>query len=196
MASSTATCDTCSAWQLRLNGRELDRLSAETLEYDEAMFFLVEPTGTIYRNPAMSLIRRREVADGMREHLELTNHGLHQVDVEITLLFDADFADLFEVKDELTKTGQLYRQREHNGVTLGYMRGDFRRETYIHARDAYFTEQSLTFRVSLQPHETWSQTVYVTVGTARDDPMPQRVHRPDMPASLEELDRRSAQSGH
>jgi hypothetical protein len=24
----------------------------------------------------MSLIRRREVADGMREHLELTNHGL------------------------------------------------------------------------------------------------------------------------
>ncbi len=84
----------------------------------------------------MSLIRRREVADGMREHLELTNHGLKSVDVEITLLFDADFADLFEVKDDLTKTGQLYRQREHNGVTLGYVRGDFRRETYIHARDA------------------------------------------------------------
>ncbi len=108
-----------SRWQLRLNGRELDALSAETLEYDEAVFYLVEPTGTIYRNPAMSLIRRREVADGMREHLELTNHGLKRVDVEITLLFDADFADLFEVKDDLTKTGQLYRQREHNGVTLG-----------------------------------------------------------------------------
>ncbi len=175
-----------SRWQLRLNGRELDALAAESLEYDEAVFYLVEPTGTIYRNPAMSLTRRREVADGLREHLELTNHGLHQVDVEITLLFDADFADLFEVKDDLTKTGQLYRQREHNGVTLGYVRGDFRRETYIHARDAYFTEQSLTFRVSLEPRESWSQTVYVTVGTARDDPQPQRVHRPDMPASLEE----------
>ncbi len=175
-----------SRWQLRLNGRELDVLSAETLEYDEAVFFLIEPTGTIYRNPAMSLIRRRQVADGMREHLELHNHGLDQVDVEISLLFDADFADLFEVKDDLSKTGQLYRQCEHHGVTLGYVRDDFRRETYIHARDAYFTEQSLTFRVSLSPRESWSATVVVTVGTARDDPLPQQMHRPEMPMSLED----------
>src|SRR5262245_50764952 len=154
-----------SRWQLRLNGRELDVLSAETLEYDEAVFFLVEPTGTIYRNPALSLIRRRQVGDGMREHLELHNHGLLPLDVEVTLLFEADFADLFEVKDELTKTGELYRQREHHGVTLGYHREDFRRETYIHARDAYFTEESLTFRVSLPPHGEWTGTVVVTVGT-------------------------------
>jgi glycogen debranching enzyme len=175
-----------SRWQLRLNGRELDALSAETLEYDEAVFYLVEPTGTVYRNPAMSLTRRREVGDGMREHLDLTNHGLHRVDVEVTLLFDADFADLFEVKDDLSKTGELYRHREHHGVTLGYHRGDFRRETYIHARDAFFTEQSVTFRVSLAPRESWSETVYVTVGTARDDPQPQRIHRPEMPKTLED----------
>jgi glycogen debranching enzyme len=174
-----------SRWQLRLNGRPLSVLSAETLEYDEAVFFLVEPTGTIYRNPAMSLIRKRQVADGMREHLELHNHGLHPVDVEISLLFDADFADLFEVKDDLSKTGELYRQREHHGVTLGYVRDDFRRETYIHARDAYFTVESLTFRVSLAPREIWSATVVVTVGTARDDPLPQQVHRPEMPVTLE-----------
>ena len=142
-----------SCWQLRLNGRELSVLSAETLEYDEAVFFLVEPTGTIYRNPAMSLIRRRQVADGLREHLELHNHGRADLDVEISLLFDADFADLLEVKDDLTKTGELYRHREHHGVTLGYLREDFRRETYIHARDAFFTDESLTFRVSVAPNE-------------------------------------------
>jgi glycogen debranching enzyme len=174
-----------SRWQLRLNGRQLSNLSAETLEYDEAVFFLVEPTGTIYRNPAMSLIRRREVADGMREHLELHNHGLDTVEVEISILFDADFADVFEVKDELSKSGQLYRQREDDGVTLGYLREEFRRETYIHARDAFFTEESLTFRVSLQPHQSWSATIFVTVGTARSEPMPQRMHRPEMPVSLE-----------
>jgi len=175
-----------SRWQLRLNGREPDVLSAETLEYDEAVFFLAEPTGTIYRNPAVSLIRRRQVADGMREHIELHNHGLHAVDVEVSVLFDADFADLFEVKDELAKTGELYRQREHHGLMLGYHREDFRRETYIHARDAFFTEESLTFRVSLEPRESWSATVVVTVGTARDDPLPQRMHRPEMPVSLEQ----------
>jgi glycogen debranching enzyme len=181
-----------SRWQLRLNGRELDSLSAETLEYDEAVFFLVEPTGTIYRNPAVSLVRRREVADGMREHLELHNHSQRRLDVEISILFDADFADLFEVKDDLAKTGPLYRQREHSGATLGYhrtgtpSRDDFRRETYIHAREAFFTEESLTFRISLEPREVWSSTIVVTVGTARDEPQPQRIHRPEMPNSLED----------
>jgi glycogen debranching enzyme len=186
-----------SRWELRLNGRELEALAAESLEYDEAVFYLVEPTGTVYRNPAMSLIRRREVADGMREQLELINHGLHEAHVEITILFDADFADLFEVKDELSKHGELYRHRSPDGVTLGYLReepstaagrgvGEFRRETYIRAADAFFTEQSLTFRVTVPPHGTWTQTVWVWVGTARDEPVPQRMHRPDMPASLEE----------
>jgi glycogen debranching enzyme len=175
-----------SRWQLRLNGRQLDVLSAENLEYDEAVFYLIEPTGTIYRNAALSLMRRRHVADGMRERLELQNHGLHRIEVEISLLFDADFADVFEVKDELTKRGELYRQREHHGVTLGYHREDFRRETYIHARDAFFTEESLTFRVCLEPREIWSATVVVTVGQARDQPLPQQMHEPDMPTSLED----------
>jgi glycogen debranching enzyme len=185
-----------SRWQLRLNGRELDALAAESLEYDEAVFYLVEPTGTVYRNPAVSLIRRREVADGMREHLELINHGRDDVNVEITILFDADFADLFEVKDELTKRGEFYRHRTPHGVTLGYAREDaaggsrpaepFRRETYIRATDAFFTDASLTFRVRLAPRDEWRQTVSVSVGTAREEPVPQRVHRPDMPASLEE----------
>ena len=175
-----------SRWQLRLNGRQLDVLSAQNLEYDEAVFYLIEPTGTIYRNAALSLMRRRQVADGMRERLELQNHGLHRIEVEISLLFDADFADVFEVKDELTKRGELYRQREHHGVTLGYHREDFRRETYIHARDAFFTEESLTFRVCLEPREMWSATVVVTVGQARDEPLPQQMHEPDMPTSLED----------
>jgi glycogen debranching enzyme len=175
-----------SRWQLRLNGRELSVLSAETLEYDEAVFFLVEPTGTIYRNPAMSLIRRRQVADGMREHLELHNHGLQRVEAEISLLFDADFADLFEVKDELAKTGELYRMHEGDGVTLGYLRGDFCRETYIRADGAFFTDESLSFRVALEPRQVWRATVVVTVGLARAEPVPQRMHRPEMPATLED----------
>ncbi len=185
-----------SRWQLRLNGRELDTLSAETLEYDEAVFFLVEPTGTIYRNPAMSVVRRREVADGLREHLELHNHSQRRIEVELSILFDADFADLFEVKDDLAKTGELYRAPGPQWCTLGYQREDFRRETYIHARDAYFTEQSLTFRVTLEPREVWRSTIVVTVGTARDEPVPQRIHRPEMPASLDDWLGGGAQSGH
>ncbi len=191
-----------SRWQLRLNGRELDVLAAESLEYDEAIFYLVEPTGTIYRNPAISLIRRREVADGMREHLELINHGLAEVSLELTILFDSDFADLFEVKDELAKRGRLYRVRGLDGVVLGYVRGPdpqapegaagdeipapFLRETHIAADGAFFTDQSLTFRIALAPRAHWSGVITVAVATTRGAPVPQQVHRPEMPVSLEE----------
>src|SRR5690606_36986766 len=94
-----------SRWQLRLNGRQLACLSSHTLENDRAVFFLLEATSSVYRDLCLSLIRRRQIIDGLDEHLELQNHGVSPVDLEVSLLFDADFADLFEVKDELKKKG-------------------------------------------------------------------------------------------
>jgi glycogen debranching enzyme len=173
-----------SRWQLRLNGRELDVLSAATIEYDEAAFFLIEPTGTIYSNPSLSVIRRREVARGMREMIEIQNHGLEPVHLELTLLFDADFADLFEVKDGLNKRGLSYRQLTDGVLTLGYRREDFCRETYLSAPGAFFTDESLTFRLELAPNEAWEGLVEIGVGVEAGQPLPKRAHCPDMPASL------------
>jgi glycogen debranching enzyme len=164
-----------SRWQLRLNGRELDVLSAETIEYDEAAFFLAEPTGTIYKNPSVSVIRRREVARGMREAIEITNHGIEPIQLELTFLFDADFADVFEVKDGLSKRGTSYRHVRGEMMTLGYRRGDFCRETYLNAPGAFFTDESLTFRIELQPREVWNGLVEVDVGVETGRPLPKRV---------------------
>ena len=173
-----------SRWQLRLNGRELDVLSAEAIEYDEAAFFLVEPTGTIYRNPSVSLIRRREVARGMRESLELHNHGIEPIQLEVTVLFDADFADVFEVKDGLAKRGKAYRHRDGDRLTLGYRRDGFIRETYVHAPGAFLTGESLTFRLELAPREVWTGLIEIGVAVEAGKPLPKRAHSPDMPASL------------
>lgn len=173
-----------SRWQLRINGRELDVLSAATMEYDEAAFFLVEPTGTIYRNPSLSVIRRREVARGMREVIEIQNHSVEPVRLDLTLLFDADFADLFEVKDGLNKRGTSYRHVRDGVLTLGYRRDDFCRETYLSAAGAYFTDESLAFRLEIAPRETWEGLIEIGVGVEAGRPLVKRAHRPDMPASL------------
>src|SRR6185503_5686149 len=99
-----------SRWEVRLDGRRVESLTTETTEYDEAVFFLAVPTGTVYRSPTVSLLRRRHVGDGMQECLELANHSVEPVAVELSLLFDADFADIFEVKDNiLRKRGRMYR---------------------------------------------------------------------------------------
>ncbi len=176
-----------SRWEMRINGRELEALAAEVVEYDEVFFFLIEPTGTIYRNPSLSVVRRRHVGEGMQEQIEVTNHGLAPMQVELSVLFSADFADIFEVKDKLMKVGELSRRSAEGRAVLAYQREDFRRETIIRAKDAFFTDQSLTFRLSLAPRESWKSDIEVSVATDHDRPVPKRQrHQPNMPDSLDE----------
>src|SRR4051812_43354753 len=130
-----------SRWQVRLNGRELVALTGNEIEYDEAVFFLVEPTGTVYRNPELSFVRKRHVGEGMQEEIELTNHSAEPLSLELSILFAADFADIFEVKDHLSKAGRMYHRVEESRVTLGYERENFFRETVVDARGAFLTEE-------------------------------------------------------
>jgi glycogen debranching enzyme len=175
-----------SRWQIRLNGNTLDALSGDAIEYDEAVFFLVEPTGSVYRNSTVSLLRRRHVGDGMQEYLELTNHSVEPLTLELSMLFGADFADIFEIKDHQRKTGRTYRRVAMGEATLGYERGEFRRETTIRASGAFFTEESVTFRISLEPRQTWRTEIDVLVATAGARPRPKRTHVPNMPIGLDE----------
>jgi glycogen debranching enzyme len=175
-----------SGWQIRLNGRELISLGGGPIEYDEALFFLIAPTGTVYRNSRIALIRRRHVGDGMQEQLQLDNHGLETLRLQITMVFAADFADIFEVKDRLAKKGQLYQRVEENLVVLGYQREDLCRETTIHAPGAFFTDSTLTYRVELPPGETWCADIDISVATERLRPTATWAHQPNVPGTLED----------
>src|SRR5919201_703248 len=123
-----------SRWRLRLDGRPLQVLSTDDLDYFAAQFFLVPSTGTIYQNPSLSVIRQRYVGDGLHEDLIVLNHAQHPVAATLRLEVGADFADLFEVKDALPKQGALYREVRGDELILGYRRGDFVRETAIWAK--------------------------------------------------------------
>lgn len=175
-----------SRWQMRLNGRELDVLTADTVEHDQAVFFLIEPTGTMYHNPQLSLVRHRHVGDGMQEQVVVVNHGEHPVHLEVSFLFGADFADIFEVKDRLPKAGVFNRQIDPEQITLRYQRGDLRRETLIRAPGAFVTADSLTFRISLAPNASWEADIEVRVATQSHRPVPRRTHQPNMESSIEE----------
>ncbi|MFP5347116.1 MAG: glycogen debranching N-terminal domain-containing protein, partial [Actinomycetes bacterium] len=162
-----------SHWKLTLDGRDLDALSTDNEEYATASFFLVVPTGTVYENPTLSLIRHRVLGAGMREQLRLSNAGTKEVVVEVGLQFDADFADLFEVKDKLSKKGDRYHRLEDGVVVLGYRREDFVRETWLHADGARLSDRSLTYHVRLAPAQTWSCEIDITLVAERPS-----AHRP------------------
>jgi glycogen debranching enzyme len=120
----------------------------------------------------------------MREEIEIHNHGLEAVRLEVTMLFDADFADIFEVKDGLQKRGVTYRECRDGTMTLGYRRGEFCRETHLTAPGAFFTDESLTFRLEVAPREEWKGLIEVDVSVEAGQPLSKRAHSPDMPASL------------
>jgi glycogen debranching enzyme len=157
-----------SRWILRLDERPLELLSTDDVDYFSAQFFLYPPTGTIYRNPEMSVIRQRSVGDGVHEDLIVLNHSAEPVEATLRLEADSDFADLFEVKDALKKKGDLYRDVRDGSLVLGYRRGDFVRETVVSSSDATASVDGLTFSITIEPHGEWQTCIDVVpqVGTA------------------------------
>jgi glycogen debranching enzyme len=153
-----------SKWRLTIKGIPLDVLSTDAVEYYYAQHFCVPPSGTIYKNPTLSIVRRRFIGDGFVEDLTVLNHGTEAEEVELRLEADSDFADLFEVKDALKKKGQLYREVRNRQLVLGYRRENFVRETVISAtvRVTDLDSKSAVFRFTLQPKSTWNVKLYVT----------------------------------
>src|SRR5579862_8609323 len=146
-----------SKWVLTVNDQRLSVLSVEDLHYYEVQHFLVPGTGTIYVDSPMSIVRRRNAHQGFDEELHIINHTPEPRDLRVRLAADADFADLFEVKDVLPKKGTRYRKMEGSDLILGYRRDKFVRETRItSSQPPQVDGDSLTWTVSLPPHGEWS----------------------------------------
>src|SRR5256714_5819051 len=92
-----------SRWVLTVNGQRLTPLSTDDLQYFETRFFLVPGTGTVYVDSKLSVIRWRAVGDGFSERLTILNHDENPIDLTVRIEAGCDFADLFEVKDALSK---------------------------------------------------------------------------------------------
>lgn len=148
-----------SRWHLVLNGVVPDVLSTDTLEYYFAQFFLAPATGTIYENPYVSVVRRRRIGDGLAEQIEVLNHRAEEYQLELLLRADADFADLFEVKDQLPKKGERYRRADGKTLVLGYRRDGFARETRISADGAEIVDEGLRFRARIPPKGRWEASI-------------------------------------
>jgi glycogen debranching enzyme len=152
-----------STWVLTVDGARPDVLSTDESDYFAAQFFLVPTTGTIYENPYLSVIRKRLCGEGFHEDVTVLNHSAQPVTLELRVDAAADFADLFEVKDALVKSGKTYREVRDGELVLGYRREEFVREVLIgsSAPPDEIDGQALVFRVALPPRAEWSTCLEV-----------------------------------
>lgn len=181
-----------SKWVLTLDGQRLNALSTDDLQYFQTRFFLVPGTGTVYVDADLSIIRERSVAAGFVEVLSILNHKQEPVQLSIRLDVASDFADLFEVKDALSKKGTNSAQVEGDELVLQYRREQFERDTRIcSSAPAILDHRGLTFDVTIEPHRTWKTELSVTVAAPGFEAPPRSGRRsgtalrPDMARGLD-----------
>lgn len=151
-----------SRWILTINGQRPAVLTVDDMHYFRMQCFMALTSGTIYVDSHLSVRRQRAVGQGFHEDLMLANHARDPVQLEIRLQAEADFADLFEVKDKLKKKGEFYRRVEENRLVLGYKRGDYQRETWISTSEhAVLAEDGVLFPVKIAPQSTWQTCIDV-----------------------------------
>ncbi|MCM0677709.1 amylo-alpha-1,6-glucosidase [Micromonospora phytophila] len=152
-----------STWVLTVNGDRLNPLSYDDLQYYEARFFLVPGLATHYIDAKLSIIRERSVGGSFREQITILNHDEKPVDLEIRMEAASDFADLFQVKDEiLNKKGEIYTEVEPDRLRLGYRRGNFKRETVISSSEpARYDRTGFAYTVHLEPNQHWDTSIDV-----------------------------------
>ncbi|MEU7801700.1 glycogen debranching N-terminal domain-containing protein [Micromonospora arborensis] len=184
-----------STWVLTVNGERLNSLSYDDLQYFESRFFLVPGMATHYVDAKLSIIRERAVGGSFREQLTILNHDEKPVDLEVRMDAASDFADLFQVKDEiLNKKGEIYTEVEPDRLRLGYRRGNFQRETVISSSmAARYDDRGFAYTVHLEPNEQWEAAIDVqtqAVGPGgRDLRFGLRVHGTERLALQHDLER-------
>ncbi len=177
-----------SRWVLTINGKCPILLSIDDTSYYRIQHFLALATGAVYIDSQLSVIRQRAVGGGFHEVLMLVNHGRDPLDLDVRIEAAADFADLFEVKDKLSKKGDLYRRVARNDrLTFGYRREQYRRETQVVSSElAEISEEGLHYHVRLEPKGVW--TTHLDVLAVKDperEPAPAIPHHTEAPQRLE-----------
>jgi glycogen debranching enzyme len=151
-----------STWVLRVNGERLNPLSRSDLHFFETRFFLVPGEPTHYVNAKISVIREQSIGTRFVERLVVLNHDIEPADVSIRIDADADFADIFEIKENQPKRGKRSVSQHDGRLHLHYERATFRRDTVISSdRPAEVDDGGMTFRIRLEPHGRWDAELQV-----------------------------------
>jgi glycogen debranching enzyme len=174
-----------SVWELRLDGNRIEPLAHH----------LAHPfTGRIvgrgrpregHADADLVVIRDRQVGNGMRERIAITNHGLEPINVRIELRCGADFAHLFDVKERRRTRllGRHVHEITSNALVFGHSGADGEREVRVTASgDPDIGGGSFEWNRVLGPHEQHEWWLEVTV-SIRGEQLPPRFTTEDSPES-------------
>jgi len=156
-----------SRWVLRVGETPLELLGLDQSAHFAAQFFLTPRVRPDDQAPC-SIMRRRLIDHVWMEEVTVTSHRHETSEVRLALEVDADFADLFEVKDGAVAERKVICRHDDEVLTLLYEHSGFQRSVTIAAsRKATVTGEGFAYALRLAPGERWSATFTVTPHAAQ-----------------------------
>jgi glycogen debranching enzyme len=153
-----------SEMRLSLNGRTPEPLAATAPDPFSGMFVLRGHPSRGRADSHLVVYRRRYVGRGMREDLEVENFGEEAAFCSLEMVIDADFADLFEVKEgRVNKQGTLDVRSDGTRLTFTYTRSSFSRATHVDFSEApRIAGKHVMYEFVVPPRARWTTCIQVT----------------------------------
>ena len=152
-----------SRWELRLNGHRLEPLTVEARSPFGATFVGRSAPRAGHADADVVAFRHRDIGNGMRERIVVTNHGLVPTPVALEITCDVDFADLFEVKESrVRRRGEHAQEVVRDGLRFRHRHDDRTKEVLIRSSVPGSAEPGLlTWAETLAPGAEWEVCVEV-----------------------------------
>ncbi|MFE4082451.1 glycogen debranching N-terminal domain-containing protein [Paenarthrobacter sp. YIM B13468] len=146
-----------SGWRLTVNGQALEALVADIKEPYRALFVGRVPRVDGYADSSLIVERLREVGAGIQEQVTVRNFSQEPTECAISLAVEADFADLFEVKEaRAIQRWEKTRHVDEGSLVIGGAWQDVRKDVQVQAPGADVSQDALTYRLVVPAHGQWS----------------------------------------
>jgi glycogen debranching enzyme len=168
-----------SGWNLTIDGASLEPLAAKVKEPYRALFAGRVPRSDGRADSPLIVERLREVGAGILEQITIWNYSLDPAECVVALRVEADFADLFEVKEaRIQRRWDESREPVGNTLTIRADWQDIRKGVVVSADGADASPEALTYRTTIPPRGRWSATISA-VPTVHDSGSSTAFVRPD-----------------
>jgi glycogen debranching enzyme len=153
-----------SSFRVRFDGADLQPVGVDVFGFSLVSFYTVPSVDGA--PSAVSIVRDRLVGEGLHEDVYVVSHLPSTRDAKLEISFDADFADIFEVRrGNLEPQETSLRRRGSREVILSYNTKRFHRSTTIaFSKEPKVEGRRAVFDLHLLPQRVWNVCIGVTPG--------------------------------
>ena len=174
--------------RLTINGATPLPLSSGKVEYFSAAFYARNPLAGGLRQDRFSITRERFVGEGMQDVIRLDNHSMEDVQFELALEFESDFADILSVKTHdfalgdpmhaypLPEPAPCRYDADHNQFVFEDPEDGLRTHVLL-SKFGTVNGSSVAFPVELAPRGSWELRVDIIPVSDGEEFVPRAIER-------------------